>query len=104
MKLVLSVAGFLAILLMLTFVQGPASADGCQNACQSEDVECIQGCQTPKSATKTEPFEKAALGNVKEKDQIACTQTPTSCSQNSDCSCSGCCGSLAGVGVCQPSC
>ena len=35
---------------------------------------------------------------------LACTQLPTSCSSNSDCTCSNCCGDLAGIGVCQPNC
>ena len=35
---------------------------------------------------------------------FACTQLPKSCSSNDDCECSKCCGDLAGVNVCQPSC
>jgi len=34
----------------------------------------------------------------------ACVQLPIGCSQNSDCTCSNCCGSLNGTKVCQPSC
>ncbi len=38
---------------------------------------------------------------------LACVQLPVSCSSNSDCKCSGCCGSWdggRGSGICQPSC
>jgi hypothetical protein len=35
---------------------------------------------------------------------LACVQPPKSCSANSDCTCSQCCGDLAGIHVCQPSC
>jgi hypothetical protein len=35
---------------------------------------------------------------------LACTQLPIGCSSNGDCTCSNCCGDLAGVHVCQPSC
>jgi hypothetical protein len=33
-----------------------------------------------------------------------CVQPPSPCSQNSDCSCSSCCGDLSGIHVCQPTC
>ena len=36
--------------------------------------------------------------------RFACVQPPTACSSNSDCSCSGCCASWSGRGICQPSC
>ncbi len=35
---------------------------------------------------------------------LACVQPPTACSSNSDCSCSRCCASWSGRGICQPSC
>lgn len=35
---------------------------------------------------------------------LACVQPPKRCSANSDCTCSQCCGDLAGIQVCQPSC
>ena len=36
--------------------------------------------------------------------RFACVQPPSACESNSDCTCSSCCGDLAGVHVCQPTC
>jgi len=47
---------------------------------------------------------QSALASPGEGMVLACTQLPISCSSNSDCTCSNCCGDLAGVGVCQPNC
>ncbi len=34
----------------------------------------------------------------------ACVQPPITCTSNSDCTCSGCCGQFGNGGICQPSC
>lgn len=38
------------------------------------------------------------------KAALACVQVPKSCSANSDCDCSKCCGQFGNGGICQPSC
>lgn len=55
--------------------------------------------------TFAKAFAFAAIATaVSTRAALACVQPPIACTQNSDCTCSGCCGDMGGIHLCQPSC
>ena len=96
--------GLFAILMLVTSGPKFASAESCVTSCLGKGVECLQQCLNPNEAsqavisTRIEPAKSDGI------IMLACTQLPVSCSSNSDCTCSNCCGDMAGVHLCQPSC
>ncbi len=55
--------------------------------------------------TFAKAFTFAAIATaVSTRTALACVQPPIACTKHSDCTCSGCCGDMDGIHLCQPSC
>ena len=96
--------GFLAILMLVTSGPRLASAESCVTSCLGKGAECLQQCLNPTEASQSVASTQIDSAKSDGTIMLACTQLPVSCSSNSDCTCSSCCGDMAGVHICQPSC
>lgn len=96
--------GFLAILMLVTSGPRLASAESCVTSCLGKGAECLQQCLNPTEASQSVASTQIDSAKPDGTIMLACTQLPVSCSSNSDCTCSSCCGDMAGVHICQPSC
>ena len=113
---------FGGILLAASFGAAPVAAD-CLGQCESQHQTCLRGCTGANakecvdscfrgsSACRSRCRSEAPTGTPARVGGLprallhkVCTQLPIRCSANSDCTCSKCCGDMAGVHVCQPSC
>jgi hypothetical protein len=96
--------GLLAILMLVTSGPRVASAESCVTSCLGKGAECLQQCLNPTEASQSVASTRIESAKPDGTIMLACTQLPVSCSSNSDCTCSSCCGDMAGVHICQPSC
>jgi hypothetical protein len=84
----------------------------CERAKQEEVSRCVQGCSAGFEGCLDRCKKSSSLSNHDQQRTTntllaaRCTQLPISCTQNSDCTCSGCCGQLGegGPKLCQPTC
>ena len=80
---------------------------GCRNISDTQKAdECVKGCMRGYEGCKKRCPAKSGRNSLAPPTILACTQPPSSCESNSDCTCSGCCATLGegGPKVCQPSC
>ena len=96
--------GLLAILMLVTSGPRVASAQSCVTSCLGKGAECLQQCLNPTEASQSVASTEIDSAKPDGTIMLACTQPPSSCSSNSDCTCSNCCTKFGPVYVCQPSC
>jgi len=104
MKYLIYALGVFAVLMLVTTGPRFASAESCVTSCLGKGVECLQTCLNPNEASQSVTSTRMKSAKSEGTVMLACTQLPVSCSSNSDCTCSSCCGDMAGVHLCQPSC
>ena len=104
MKYLKYALGLLAVLMLV--MTGPrfASAESCVTSCLGKGVECLQQCLNPNETAHTVQSSRIEPAKSDGTIMLACVQPPSSCSSNSDCTCSNCCTKFGPVYVCQPSC
>jgi hypothetical protein len=104
MKYIKYALGLLVVLMLATTGPRVVNAESCVTACLGEGAACLQQCLNPAETSQTEVSTKIEAAKPDGTIMLACTQLPVSCSSNSDCTCSSCCGDMAGVHICQPNC
>lgn len=97
-------SAFLGAMLLAASGAGLASAQNCVSACLGKEDGCLKECLSQQQAPGGKPANRIQSDRQPGSVILHCTQLPVNCSSNSDCTCSGCCGDMAGVHVCQPSC
>jgi len=104
MKYLKYALGLLAVFMLVATASGNANAESCVTSCLGKDAVCLQQCLNPAETPQAEVSTKIESAKSGDNIMLACTQLPVSCSSNSDCTCSSCCGDMAGVHLCQPNC
>ena len=89
-----------------TNIKDTAKQNACVRGCLRGGTACARRCRQQGSLERSIDELLRAAGQGGETTLAKCTQLPISCSSNSDCTCSGCCGQLGegGPKLCQPSC